>query len=72
IGPVNLPSSMPVHASQMYAKNITTFLEYLVRDGAMQLEFDDDIIAETCVTHAGEIRHQRVKEALNELVLRNS
>ncbi|MDY6782720.1 MAG: Re/Si-specific NAD(P)(+) transhydrogenase subunit alpha [Cyanobacteriota bacterium] len=72
IGPVNLPSSMPVHASQMYAKNISTFLNYLVKDGAMQLDFDDDIIAETCVAHGGEIRHQRVKEALNELVLRNS
>ncbi|AFZ21539.1 Re/Si-specific NAD(P)(+) transhydrogenase subunit alpha [Allocoleopsis franciscana] len=64
IGPINLPSSMPVHASQMYAKNISTLLQYLVKDGELQLNFDDDIINSTCVTHAGEILNPRVKEAL--------
>jgi len=64
IGPINLPASLPVHASQLYAKNIVTFLQYLVKDGALQLDFDDDIIGDTCVTHAGELRNQRVKAAL--------
>lgn len=64
IGPINLPSSMPVHASQMYAKNISTLLQYLVKDGELQLNFEDDIINSTCVTHAGEILNPRVKEAL--------
>lgn len=64
IGPINLPSSMPVHASQMYAKNITTLLQHMLKEGELQLNWEDDIIAETCVTHAGEIRNQRVKEAL--------
>lgn len=64
IGPINLPSSMPVHASQMYAKNISTFVQYLVKNGELQLNLDDDIIGSTCVTHAGEIRNQRVKDAL--------
>lgn len=64
IGPINLPSSMPVHASQMYAKNVSTLLQYLVKDGELQLNFEDDIIGSTCVTHAGEIRNQRVKDAL--------
>ncbi len=64
IGPINLPSSMPVHASQMYAKNISTLLQYLVKNGELQLNFEDDIINSTCVTHAGEILNQRVKEAL--------
>lgn len=64
IGPMNLPSSMPVHASQMYAKNISTLLQYLVKDGELQLNFEDDIINSTCVTHAGEILNPRVKEAL--------
>lgn len=64
IGPINLPSSMPVHASQLYAKNISTLLQYLIKDGALQLNFEDDIIDTTCVVHAGEIRNQRVKEAL--------
>ncbi|MBD1807067.1 Re/Si-specific NAD(P)(+) transhydrogenase subunit alpha [Microcoleus sp. FACHB-SPT15] len=67
IGPINLPSSMPIHASQMYAKNISTLLQYLVKDGQLQLNFDDDIIGSTCVTHAGEIRNQRVKDALDQV-----
>ena len=64
IGPINLPSSMPIHASQMYAKNISTLLQYMVKNGELQLNFEDDIIQSTCVTHAGEIRNQRVKDAL--------
>lgn len=64
IGPINLPASMAVHASQMYAKNISTLLNYLVKEGELNLDFEDDIISGTCVTHAGEIRNQRVKEAI--------
>jgi NAD(P) transhydrogenase subunit alpha len=64
IGPINLPSSMPVHASQMYAKNVATLLQYMVKDGNLQLNFEDDIISSTCVTHGGEILNQRVKDAL--------
>ncbi|MBD0345303.1 MAG: Re/Si-specific NAD(P)(+) transhydrogenase subunit alpha [Coleofasciculus sp. Co-bin14] len=64
IGPINLPSSMPIHASQMYAKNISTLLQYLVQKGELQLNFEDDIIESTCVTHVGEIRNQRIKDAL--------
>jgi len=64
VGPINLPSSMPVHASQMYAKNISTVLQYLIKDGELQLNFEDDIIDSTCVTYGGEIRNQRVKDAL--------
>ncbi|HAJ63999.1 MAG TPA: Re/Si-specific NAD(P)(+) transhydrogenase subunit alpha [Cyanobacteria bacterium UBA8543] len=64
IGPINLPSSMPVHASQMYAKNVLTLLQYLLKDGELQLNFEDDIIGSTCVTHGGEILNQRVKESL--------
>jgi NAD(P) transhydrogenase subunit alpha len=64
IGPINLPASMAVHASQMYAKNISTLLNYLVKEGELNLDFEDDIISGTCVTHAGEIRNQRVKDAL--------
>ena len=56
LGPVNLPSTVPVHASQMYAKNVSSFLLHLIRDGKLLLDFDDEIIRETCVTHAGEVR----------------
>jgi proton-translocating NAD(P)+ transhydrogenase subunit alpha len=56
LGPLNLPSTLPVHASQMYARNISSFLSLLIKDGALRLDFTDEIIRETCVTHAGEVR----------------
>lgn len=64
IGPINLPSSMPVHASQVYAKNLLALVQILVKDSALHLNFEDDIIDAACVTHAGEIRNQRVRDAL--------
>lgn len=64
IGPINLPSSIPIHASQMYSKNISTLLQYLVKEGEMQLDFEDDIINGICLTHNGELRNQKVKEIL--------
>ena len=67
IGPINLPSSMPVHASQLYAKNLATLVQLLTKDKMLQLNFEDDIIASACVTHAGEIRNQRVRDALAQL-----
>jgi len=67
IGSINLPSSMPVHASQLYAKNLTTLIQLMVKDNALQLNFDDDIIDAACVTHAGEIRNQRVRDALAQI-----
>jgi H+-translocating NAD(P) transhydrogenase subunit alpha len=67
IGPINLPSSMPIHASQMYAKNVSTLLQLLAKDGALNLNFEDDIIRDACVTHNGEIRNQRVREALEAM-----
>ncbi|MGD1699583.1 Re/Si-specific NAD(P)(+) transhydrogenase subunit alpha [Dapis sp. BLCC M229] len=68
IGPVNLPATMPVHASELYAKNITALLKLMIKDGELNLNFEDDIIAGACVTHAGEIRNQRVKDALGVAV----
>ncbi|MEQ8384586.1 MAG: Re/Si-specific NAD(P)(+) transhydrogenase subunit alpha [Coleofasciculus sp. A1-SPW-01] len=67
IGPINVPASMPTHASQMYAKNISTLLQYLVKEGQLHLDFEDDIVDNTCITHAGEIRNQRVKDALSQM-----
>ncbi len=69
IGSINLPSTLPVHASQMYSKNISTLLQYLIKDGALHLNFDDDIISSTCITHDSEIRHQRVKDAIAQLAV---
>jgi NAD(P) transhydrogenase subunit alpha len=66
-GPVNLPSSIPYHASQMYAKNIATFLKHLVKDGQIALNSEDEIVRETLVTHAGEVAHPKVREAMGVL-----
>lgn len=67
IGPINLPSSMPIHASQLYAKNLSSLIQLLVKDKALEINFADDIVDAACITHAGEIRNQRVKQALEAL-----
>jgi proton-translocating NAD(P)+ transhydrogenase subunit alpha len=56
LGPVNLPSTVPLDASQMYARNVASFLLHVTREGKLVVDFDDEIIRETCVTHAGEVR----------------
>ena len=64
-GPVNLASAVPYHASQMYAKNIATFLKYLIgKDGNLALNREDEIVRETLVTHAGEVVHAKVRELM--------
>ena len=52
-GPINLPATLPVHASQMYAKNVSELLKLLVKDGKLNLDFTDEIIKGACVTHDG-------------------
>jgi len=55
VGPVNLPATLPQHASQMYARNVATFLGHITKDGALQLDFADEITKGTCVTHDGKV-----------------
>jgi NAD(P) transhydrogenase subunit alpha len=62
IGPVNLPSMGAAHASDMYAKNLMNFAMLLLKDGAVALDFDDDLVAGTCLTHAGTIRHEPTRK----------
>ncbi len=62
IGYINLASTVPYHASQMYAKNLTAFLLNLIKAGKIQLNLEDEIIRETLLTHDGEIVNQRVRE----------
>ena len=64
LGPTNLPSTVPYHASQMYAKNITTFLLHLVKDGAVSLDPNDEITRDTLIAQGGEIVNARVRQAL--------
>jgi len=60
VGPVNLPASAPAHASQMYSKNITTFLLHLVKEGNLEIDLEDEITAGTLVTRDGAVVHERV------------
>ena len=65
IGPVNIPSRMPVHASEMYAKNLFNFISPFIKDGALALDWEDEVMAGACLTHAGEVRHAGVKQVLD-------
>jgi H+-translocating NAD(P) transhydrogenase subunit alpha len=62
LGAINLASSVPYHASQMYARNLATFLAYIVKEGKVQLNLEDEIIRETMVTRGGEIVNRRVRD----------
>ena len=65
LGPSNLPTSIPVHSSQMYSKNIVTLIsEFLGDDGELQLDFENDVVGPSTVTHGGEVRNERVQSAL--------
>jgi H+-translocating NAD(P) transhydrogenase subunit alpha len=63
IAPVNLPSDMAAHASQLYAKNVENLLGLLVdEEGALSLDLDEEVVAGACITHDGEIRNERARE----------
>ncbi len=64
LGPENLPSDVPYHASQMFSKNVVTFLLNMVADGVLDLDKDDEIVHETLITRGGEVVNPRVREAL--------
>ena len=64
IGPLNIPAQVPVHASQMYAKNISTFLLHLVKEGKLELDLEDEITKGAMVAHGGKLVHQAVLNAL--------
>lgn len=64
IGPINLASSAPYHASQMYAKNLTTFLQNLVKDGKVRPPESDEIIRDTLLTQGGEVVNARARESM--------
>ncbi len=65
IGVVNLPGEIPVHASQLFGKNVANFLGLMVVDGAIDLDVDDDVIQQSVVTRGGDVVNNRVREALS-------
>jgi H+-translocating NAD(P) transhydrogenase subunit alpha len=65
LGPVNLPASLPFHASQMFSKNLVTFImEMRDKEGKLNLDWDNEVLSGVCVTYQGEIRHGPTREAL--------
>ncbi len=64
IGMLNLPATVPLHASQLYARNVATLLGHFIKDGAIKLDFDDEITRETVITHGGKILHKATLAAL--------
>ncbi|MBI83029.1 MAG: NAD(P)(+) transhydrogenase (Re/Si-specific) subunit alpha [Planctomycetaceae bacterium] len=64
LGPTNLPSEIPYHASQMYSKNVATLLSHLVNDGQLQLDMADEISRDTTVAHQGDVCNHRIREML--------
>jgi H+-translocating NAD(P) transhydrogenase subunit alpha len=62
VGTKDIASSMPVHASFLYSRNVAELLTLLSKDGSLSLDFEDEIVAGCCVTHAGEIRHEPTRE----------
>lgn len=65
-GSLNLPATMPKHASQLYAKNIITFVKHLCPEGEIKMDLDDEIISGALFAHNGDITHEPTKEALNK------
>jgi NAD(P) transhydrogenase subunit alpha len=64
VAPTNLPATVPVHASQLYSRNVTAFLSPLIKDGQLQIDMNDDVVGPSCVAHQGQVVNQRVAAAL--------
>jgi NAD(P) transhydrogenase subunit alpha len=62
--PLNLAATVPVHASQLYSRNLTTFLSEMIKDGELNLDFANDVVGPSCAVHNGEAKHPRILEAL--------
>jgi NAD(P) transhydrogenase subunit alpha len=76
LGPLNLPSRLPIHASQLYSRNMYSLIDHITEDAnaddedsdekdpQLELDFEDEIIDAMCIAHDGEIRHDNIREAL--------
>ena len=66
LAPLNLPSTMPLHASVLFSRNLTAFVQAFTKDKAFQLDFTDDIQQGAAITHDGEVKHVRTRDALQK------
>jgi len=65
LAPTNLAATVPVHASQLYSRNITSFLSLLIKNGELLIDMNDDVVGPSCVTHQGQVVNQRVAASLS-------
>jgi NAD(P) transhydrogenase subunit alpha len=65
-GPLNIPSNFPVPASEMYAKNLYNFLSPMIKDGALNLDWDDEVIAKSALTRDGQVVHEPTRKLLEQ------
>ncbi len=65
IAPTNLAATVPVHASQLYSRNVTSFLSLLIKEGELNIDLNDDVVGPSCVTHQGQVVNSRVAAALD-------
>jgi NAD(P) transhydrogenase subunit alpha len=66
LGPTNLPSEVPTHASQMFASNLVNFLKLIVRDGKLNLNMQDEVVRETLAAYRGDVANNRLRELLGK------
>ena len=64
VGPLNVPSMLGEHASELYAKNQFNLIELFVKDKAIAIDWEDEVLAKACLTHAGEIKNEAAKKAV--------
>ncbi len=64
VGPLGLDSMAPVHASQLYSRNLLNFMQLMLKEGALTFDFEDDIVRDTCITHEGTVRHAATRDRL--------
>jgi H+-translocating NAD(P) transhydrogenase subunit alpha len=67
IGPVNLPARMPVHASEMFAKNLYNFISPFIKDGVLNIDWSDEVVAGACLTREGQLVHEGVKKIFGDI-----
>jgi NAD(P) transhydrogenase subunit alpha len=63
VGPLNLPATMPDHASSLYSRNVQSLLDLMVKEGELTLDFEDEVIAGACITRDGQIVHEGARNA---------
>jgi H+-translocating NAD(P) transhydrogenase subunit alpha len=70
LAPLNLAATIPYHASQLFSRNMTSFLQLLNKDGQLNIDMSDDVVGPSCITHQGQVVNARVAALLGEPVSR--